>query len=461
VVHVVCLGLTLLTGPAPAAPTPDAARALAEDAYIYAYPMLETYRVLYARSVDRAGPGYLGPFNTWTFRRQFNGPESKTVVRPNNDTLYAHAWLDVRAEPIVLYVPPVREGRYYSVQLIDLYTHNFGYMGTRTTGSAGGHFLVAGPHWKGGPPKGIQAVFRSESQFVAVLARVAVHGPHDLAKARAVQDQFGKLQPLSGFLGKPAPPPAAALDFPRYDREKAASSGFICYVNFLLSQLEDHPSERARIKELSAIGIGRGRPFHQSDLDPATHKAVEAGVAAAKKQIAGAGARLLAKKHGWVLVTGLFGDRARMQGKELRRAFAAMVLLYGNDEEEAYYPFTNEDAAGEPLDAARHRYVLRFARDQLPPVRAFWSLTMYRLPEQLMVDNPIWRYSIGDRTRGLRYGADGSLTLYLQRDSPGKDRESNWLPAPNGRFSLQCRLYLPRPEAFRPSAYAPPPVERR
>ena len=165
------------------------------------------------------------------------------------------------------------------------------------------------------------------------------------------------------------------------------------------------------------------------------------------------------EKNGWTLTGGAFGNRERMQGKYLLRAAAAKSGLYGNDQDEAYYPSTQSDAAGAALDASKSGYVMRFGKDQLPPVKGFWSMTMYALPSQLVVANPLRRYSIGDRTTGLKYGQDGSLTLYVQTRSPGPSQETNWLPAPKGPFSLQLRMYWPKPEALAPELYAPPAVE--
>jgi hypothetical protein len=218
------------------------------------------------------------------------------------------------------------------------------------------------------------------------------------------------------------------------------------------------------MERFGRIGIRAGATAASLGLDPPTRRAVDAGVGAAlvaitraasdPSMIPGVTARV---DNGWQGLDGLFGDGEAMRSKYLARAVAAMVGLYGNDTIEAYYPMGTADAAGEPLDGSVHDYKIHFQKDQLPPVDAFWSITMYSLPSQLMVANPIDRYSIGDRSK-LRYGKDGSLTIYVQHDAPGEIHRSNWLPAPAGPFSLQLRMYLPRPEALHP-LYLPPPIE--
>ncbi len=435
---------------------PDDARALAEEAYVFAFPMLENYKTMYVQAVDRSSKAFKAPFNRIHHSRELIGPEFRSIVRPNNDTLYSMIWLDLRAEPVVIRAPPI-ENRYFSLQLVDVYTHNFGYVGTRTTGSGGGAYLIAGPGWSGETPPGIDRVFKSEGSFAFCIGRTAVAGPADLPNVAAIQDRMQAV-PLSAFLERPAPAGTAAAPFPAYDEKKARSAGFVAYVNFLLDGVAIDPSETALLGRFGALGIGPGRAFDPDKLDPKLRAAIDEGVASALKKIAGQADALGERKNGWTCIKRIFGDRKAMQGKYLTRAAAAFFGLYGNDLEEAYYPSTTVDAGGAPLDGAKHAYVLRFARSDMPPVDAFWSITMYGLPDQLMVANPLKRYSIGDRTPGLRFGADGSLTIHIRRDSPGPENESNWLPAPEGPFSLTMRMYLPKPGALEP-LYAPPPIK--
>jgi hypothetical protein len=440
---------------------PEQATTIAREAYIYAYPMMESYRTLYVQAVDRTAPGYKGSFNELVHSRRLLGPEFKDIVRPNNDTLYSLAWLDLRAQPIVISVPAI-EDRYYSVQLIDMFTHNFAYVGTRATGTAAGSYVVAGPEWQGTKPDGTNAVFRSESGFAYCIIRTEVRGPKDLPAVAALQDRY-RLTPMNVFWGHSTAPEAPGITFPAYVPQKAKSAGFIDLFNFLLEQVVIVPEERTLMERFAAIGIRPGALSASLALSPELRDAIDAGVGQGILAISDAAQNpgslegvTVRSADGWSGVRGIFGNGPEMRGKYLVRAVGAMVGLYGNDFDEAYYPLTNADAEGATLDGSKHRYVVRFSGAELPPVDGFWSMTMYGLPDQLMVANPIDRYSIGDRSN-LRYGADGSLTIYVQNGSPGAEHERNWLPAPAGPFSVVLRMYLPRAAASDP-LYLPPPL---
>lgn len=427
------------------------AHALAEEAYIFAYPMLENYRTMQLQAISQ------GHFNRFDHATEIMGPEYKDIVRPNNDTLYSLLWLDLRAEPMVLHIPPIND-RYYSFQFVDMYTHNFAYAGVRTTGARGGVFMVAGPEWNGEKPDGVNEVFRSEGSFVLCVVRTALEGPEDLKNVHAIQRQYD-VEQLSAFLGSAPPAPSPMDVFPLYVQPAAESVHFIGYLNFLLGRLKIHPSEEEVIERFGAIGIGPDFYFNADTFSADIRTAIEAGIASARKQIEASPEILGERKNGWALIRRIFGNRERMQGLYLVRAGAARMGLYGNDLEEAYYPTADLDADGEPFDASKHSYVLRFEKDEIPPVDAFWSITMYNLPQQLMVENPIDRYSIGDRTEGLLFGEDGSLELYFSKTSPGGEKERNWLPAPDGPFSLTLRMYLPKEHVLNP-LYAPPAVRK-
>jgi len=438
--------------------TADEARETAEEAYIFAYPMLENYRTALDMAVLPDSPSYKGPFNKFAHNTQLLDASFTDVVRPNNDTLYSIGWVDLRSEPVVLSVPEVPDGRYYVIQMVDLYTHNFAYVGTRATGNGAGNYLIAGPYWQGKKRNGVDAVFRSEGNFVLCLGRTAVNGDDDVDAAVGIMEQF-QLTPLSVFLGQPRVEPAAPLNYPVYSDAQAHSAGFISYFNFLLGQLDVGPDDEDDVVSYGGIGIGRNRPFDADCLSPEMRQVIDEGVALGQKKIQDQIGKLGDVRNGWTLTGKVFGNRERMRGRYLTRAAAAMFGLYGNDIEEAYYPGTSVDEDGEPLDASKHNYVITFASDEIPAVDAFWSLTLYKLPEQLFAENSLNRYSIGDRTPGLKFGEDGSLTIYIQSESPGEDRESNWLPANAGPFSLQLRMYLPKPAALE-GPYAPPPVKK-
>lgn len=437
---------------------PDEAKQIAEEAYIFAYPMLENYKTMYVFSIWEESPAFVAPLNTLYNTAVLRDPKDTEVVRPNNDTYYTQAVLDLRREPMVISVPAVGDDRYYSFQLIDLYTHNFDYIGTRKTGFDAGTYMIAGPAWEGEKPEDIDKVIQSETNLVIALGRTQVDGADDTEQAQAVMAEY-QLLPLSSYEGKEAPGEPEALNFPPYSPEKVKSVEFISYLNFLLGTVKHKPAEAELLERFSIIGIRPGEPFTAADLDPEIKEAIEAGIGSALEKIESEIPKLGERKNGWLLVAGAFGDRDFMQGKYLTRAAAAMFGIYGNDLEEAYYPETTFDADGEELDGSKHRYMLHFDADKLPPVRAFWSLTMYKLPEQLLIENDIDRYKIGDATEGLKYNADGSLDIYIQRDNPGKNLQSNWLPAYDGKFSLQARFYWPEPESLNP-LYVPPVIQK-
>lgn len=438
--------------------TPEQAKQIAEEAYIYAYPILDSYKMMFVQAVWEKSPAYEAPFNKLKNKAVLLGPEYTSIVRPNNDTFYSIVWLDLRSEPIVISVPAISDKRYYSFQLIDLYTHNFDYIGTRKTGLGAGSYLIAGPDWNGEKPEGVEKVIRTEGNFAVALGRTQVYNPDDVENAKKVMAGYNS-KTLSEFLNKEAPAASATLDFPIFSPEKVKSSEFITYLNFLLGQVKSHPSEAKLLEKFAQIGIGPNKPFDAEKLDPEMKKAIEEGIASALLKIDTEMKILGEQKNGWMQISGAFGNREFMQGKYLIRAAAAMFGLWGNTLEEAFYPETSFDSDNDTLDCSKHEYVLHFKKDEIPPVKAFWSLSMYKLPEQLFIENEINRYVISSATEGLRYNEDGSLDVYIQKENPGEDKISNWLPAHNGPFSLQARLYWPNPENLDP-LYVMPSVKR-
>jgi hypothetical protein len=436
--------------------TPEEVRSITEEAYTFAFPILDSYKMLFAQALYPDSGAYEGPLNVLRHNSELLGPDYTLIVRPNNDTLYSLAWLDLRAEPMVLSVPAVPLDRYYSFQLIDLYTHNFAYVGSRKTGPEPGYYLITGPGWTGEVPEDVTAIIPCETAFATALGRTAVFGPEDVPNVAAIQAGYA-VEPLSSFAGTEPPPSVAAPQLLPYNPDQARSAGFVALINALLPYLGQRPSGAELWQRFAAIGIGAD--FNRDGLDAESRTAMDEGVAAALEKIETEGAELGSRQNGWTLTEAAFGTREAMQGRYLRRAAAAFFGLWGNDLEEAYYPEASVDGDGNPLDASEHDYVLHFAADELPPVKSFWSLSMYKLPQQHFIHNPINRYTLGDRTQGVVYGDDGSLTVYLQHESPGKDKESNWLPAPDGPFSLQMRCYWPEPERLDP-LYVPPPVTK-
>lgn len=419
--------------------TPDDARMIAAEAWAYARAPVILYETLYTQAVDVSAPNYVGGFNCFRHYDRLFTPADTDIVTPNNDTPYSWAWLDLRAEPILFSAPAVPD-RYYVNQWVDLYTHNFAYTGTRATGRGPGTWMFAGPNWNGDVPDGVQGVFRAETDIVMTLTRTGVDGAADIARMKTVQEGY-RLMPLSAFLGRPAPPPAPAVHWPAWDKAAADGVGFITYLNALLPFMPPVAAEADMLARFARIGIGAGKPFDAATLAPELRAAMEAG-------IADAAAALRARLETETVSMNLFGTRAQLGADYIyyRNAGATLGVL-GNSKEEATYATQQTEADGAPLDG-RARYVLRFPPGGLPPVAQFWSITMYGLPDRLLVPNPIDRYSIGDRTPGLGLDSDGGLTIRLQHDSPGPQQESNWLPTPAGPFYFVARLYGPKAEVL-------------
>ena len=429
--------------------SPKEVKEITKEAYIYTYPMLDNYKMMFATAIWKKSPVFDAPFNQIKNKAVLLGPKYTAIVRPNNDTFYSSVWLDLRAEPMILSVPAISDNRYYSWQLIDLFTHNVDYIGTRATGFKAGKYLLAGPNWSGKKPKGIVKVIQTETNILAALARTQVYSPDDVKNAVKVQSGY-KIETLSEYMGTPSPEASTPLDFPIYSPEKVKSVEFISYLNFLLGQVKAHPSEAALLKRFSKIGIGANGAFDVQNIDPETKKIMQEAIDEAIIEIEAESKNLGVIKDGWMLVSGAFGPRKEMQGKYLTRAAAAYFGLYGNDLKEAFYPETTVDENGEALDGSKHNFTLHFSKEKLPPVKAFWSLSMYKLPEQLFIENSINRYVIGSATKGLKYNKDGSLDIYIQKEKPSADKVSNWLPAHDGKFSLQARLYWPEPASLEP-----------
>ena len=428
-----------------AAPSISETKAIAEEAFIYGLPIVMNYAVMNEFVLDKNSGQYKAPFNTiYNDARVFTYKDT-AVVTPNSDTPYSMAWLDLRAEPMVVSVPAVAKERYYSVQLVDGNAYNYGYFGSRATGDEAGDYLVAGPDWKGETPAGIEMVFRSSTPFALTIFRTQLFNAEDMPNVVKVQAGY-KAQPLSAFLKQPAPPAAPKIDF-LPATTAGIKANFYAYLDAALQFVPLTPENKEIRTRLSSIGIGPGKTFEFKELS-LEHKAV---VLLAMKEGDDKVNKYLdtgmKDMNGWKIGS-LFGDRAFYNGDWLKRAAAAKGGIYGNDAVEAMYPMTRTDATGETLDGSKHNYTLNFPADLLPPVNAFWSVTMYDGKTQLLIENPINRYLINSpMLPKMKKNEDGSLTLYIQKDSPGKAKEANWLPAPNDLIYLVMRLYWPKTEA--------------
>ena len=439
----------------------EAARvqAIAEEAYIFGLPIVMNYAVMYDYAVDRQSSQFKAPFNQIHNMTHVATPADKAIVSPNSDTPYSFAWLDLRAEPMVLTVPEVEKGRYYSVMLCDGNTYNFGTIGSNATQGIPGAYMVVGPDWQGETPAGIHQVFRSTTQFAMAGYRTQLFGPADMPNVAAVQAGY-QVQSLSAYLKQPAPPAAAQIDFPPANKE-LLKQNFFAYLDFALRFAPAAPDEQDIRAKLASIGIGNGKFAEFKAIATRQQPALVAGVTAGEQKIAAAVPALGRRENGWTLMLQGGGDRTRYHGDWLVRAGVAKAGIYALDATEAMYALTRTTADGQPLDGSQHNYSLTFPAGQLPPAEAFWSLTMYDGKSQLLVANPIKRYLINSpMLEQLQKNADGSLTLYLQKDSPGADKESNWLPAPDGPIYLGLRLYVPKPAA-RDGSWTVPPILRR
>jgi hypothetical protein len=433
----------------------EEARAIAKEAYIYGFPMADNYRIQYAYFVDTKNPEYKAPWNQIANIPRVYTPADTAIQTPNSDTPYSFVGMDLRAEPLVLTVPPIEKDRYFSIQLIDAYTFNFAYIGSRATGNDGGSFVIAGPGWKGETPKGVKEVIRSETEFVLAGYRTQLFNPADLDNVKKIQAGY-KVQPLSAFLGQPAPAAAPAIDFikPVTAADEKTSLEFFNILNFILQFTPTVPSETDLMARFAKIGVGAGQTFDASTLSPETKTAIEQGMADAWVDLENLKKEIDAGK---VTSGDLFGTREYLKNNYLYRMAAAVLGIYGNSKQEAMYPVYAIDAGGQKLDGAS-RYTVHFAPGQLPPVNAFWSLTMYDLPASLLVANPIDRYLLNSPMLSqFVKDADGGLTFYVQNESPGK--EPNWLPAPKGPFFIAMRLYWPK-EAALDGTWKQPPMQK-
>ncbi len=424
--------------------SPAETQAIAEEAFIYGLPIVMNYAVMHEYAVDKNNPQFKAPFNQIKNEARVFTYEDTAIITPNSDTPYSFLWLDLRAEPMVLSVPAVEKERYYAVMLCDGNTYNYGYIGSRATGSEAGDYMVVGPGWKGETPAGIKKVFTSTTPFSVAGYRTQLFKASDMPNVVKVQAGF-KAQPLSAFLKQPAPPAAPKIDF-----VPATTAGiqanFFQYLDAALKFVPPAPEEKEIRAKLEKIGIGSDKTFDFKSLSPEHKTAFMEGMKAGDGQVDKflvSGVKVI---NGWG-VGSFFGDKDFFKADWLKRAAAAKGGLYGNDAVEATYPFTRIDATGEKLDGSKNKYTITFPAGQLPPVNAFWSITMYDGKSQFLIKNPINRYLINSpMLPEMKKNADGSLTLYVQKDSPGADKEPNWLPAPNDAIYLVMRLYWPKPE---------------
>jgi hypothetical protein len=424
------------------------------EAYAYCYPLV-TMEVTRRQMTDPGNgqrPGR-GPMNTFIHLAALPKADSRVVVRPNFDTLYSLAWLDLRDGPQVVTLPE-SQGRYQLMPLLDMWTDVFAVLGTRTTGGHGGRFAVVPPGWRGLLPPGLERI-QAPTPMVWIIGRIQTNGPGDFAFVHGLQAGCA-IAPLAkaGLTPKARPQgPAVDLERPPLDQVNAMPAlEFFRLAAELMRVNPPHLTDQPILARMRRIGLEPGRCFAPERLDPELPKVLTRAVADARANLAARVPTLGRAVNGWQLNTesmGVYGNAY------LKRAVVAMAGLGANQPEDAVYPMSFQDAFGRPYNGGQ-AYTLHFAKGQLPPVDAFWSLTLYD-PEGFQVPNALDRFALRDRDP-LDYNRDGSLDLLIQHDPPGRAQSANWLPAPEGPFSLVLRLYAPRPAAL-DGAWVPPGVQ--
>ena len=422
---------------------------IARDAFIYGYPVVDSHNVIHKYVLDTRSAEYKAPFNQIGHNRNVATPEDKAVVSMNVDTLYSFAWLDLRAGPLVLTVPPFEADRYLSVELIDLYTYIIGYVSPRTNGYGGGDFVVAGPGWDSEPPAGVTGVFHSPTWYALALYRTQLFAPEEIGRVRAIQGQF-QIQPLSKILEMlPPRDPVFASVTPIDVRREPESLQFFAILNAMLAYmpvLNEEVELRGRFRE---IGIVPGEPFAvpSDEMREALVEGMRLGLR-----------DMYARAESVKSSAEIFGSREQLRDDYLSRAVGTLLGIYGNSAEEYLGVGYQTDANGLPF-AGNFRYAIKFTADDVPPVGAFWSITAYNT-DKFLIENPLKRYvNNSPLLPSLRRDDDGGFTIYIQHESPGAKREPNWLPVSRDAFNLAFRTYQPG-QAIIDGRWQAPPVVR-
>ncbi|MBK9228621.1 MAG: DUF1254 domain-containing protein [Ignavibacteria bacterium] len=429
----------------------DSIIAVARDAYVYGYPLIENYRVIYNSTQNKNYATY-APFNTFYNAENVATPLDTLFVSPNVDTPYSYGVIDVRYEPVVITIPAFEKKRYIGVPLYDMYTHIIYTISPKNNGNEGGSFLLANMKWNGEIPAGIKKVIRTETDFVYTLIRTQLFGSDDLENVHKLQSQF-KIQQLSEYLGKgkviyPEPvlikPIAAQTPFTKPTVE------FFEILNFVLKYCDPHPDEANILKRFGEIGIEAGKPFAVKDKN--TEEALIEGIMNGQQEFLNFLANLNSSKD-------LFGSREYLKQNYIGRAVGAWTGIYANEYDVFMgLPGFEKQSNGQPF-SGKNKYTFTFEKGKLPPVDAFWSITLYKLPSRFLYANKINRYVINSpMVPGLKTNEDGSITIYIQNESPGAELESNWLPCPAGDFAMSFRTYLPR-EEIRDGSWQPPIIK--
>jgi hypothetical protein len=441
----------------PVGPAEPAIDDIAVNAYLYFYPLLSMDVTRRQATNVEAGKRLLfGPANTFSNAPAFPPGDFKAVVRPNFDTLYSSAFLDMTKEPVIVSVPDTN-GRYYLLPMLDMWTDVFASPGWRTTGTKARDFLIAPQTWSGATPSGVTRI-DAPTPIVWIIGRTKTDGPADYAAVNAIQAAL-KVTPLSQW-GKPATPVEATIDPnvdmktpPKIQVDSMEGQKYFTYAAELLKTIPPHVSDQPIIAQMRRIGIELGKSLNFDALDPAVKKALEDAPKAAQQLMSYMAPTIARVANGWSMNTDTMGVYGNYY---LKRAMVSQIGLGANLVEDAIYPLNLADSTGKPLDGA-NRYTIHFDKGQTPPVDAFWSITLYDAAG-FQIPNSLNRFAVSS-WMPFTYNPDGSLDLLMQNASPGADMEANWLPAPKGEFNLTMRLYAPRSEALT-GKWNPPPVIR-
>jgi len=438
-----------------AAVTPEEAMAIGVDAYIYGYPLVTMEMTRRVMTNVSKPEGTRAPMGQFVRMREYPSAAFRDVTAPNADTLYTVAWIDVSKEPWVFSVPDMKE-RYFLMPMLDGWTDVFQVPGKRTTGTKAKTYAITGPNWKGGKlPSGVRE-YKSPTGLVWILGRIYCTGtPDDYKAVHALQDKFA-LVPLSAY-GKPYTPapaqvdPAVDMKTPVRDQVNRMDAG--SYFKLLAQLMKANPpakDDAPILARMAQIGIVPGQDFDIAKIDPAVAQGLQNVSKTGFEKIMAHFKNAGVDVNGW-----LFSTKTGLYGTDyLQRALITAIGLGANRPQDAIYPTSEMAATGKPYEGA-NKYVMRFPKGQMPPVNGFWSLTMYNA-EYFFVQNPLNRYTLSSRSK-FKTNKDGSVDLYIQNASPGKDKESNWLPAPAGQFILMLRFYWPK-EAIIDGTWKPPAV---
>jgi len=407
---------------------------IAKESYIALFPLVYNYGTMYNQAINNNAPEYLGGFGVYK-HYGLSTPENRDIPTPNNNTPYSWAWVDLRTEPWVLTMPPSDGNRYYVCQWDDMWGYVIDAPGSIIDGQDGGNYLLTTKDFDGPIPKGIKRSIYSETQFIGTLTRTGVNGQDDVEAMENIQNGY-ILQPLSSYLGSEPKIESEKIDWISYELIDLKNINFFKYVNFMLDYIIPNKSDQTMLENAKKIGVDAGREWQPEKMDSSFVQAINTGIEEALREI-----------DQQVAITNdgkkLFNTREVIGEDYLNRTVGVVVGQFGNYPSQAMYPSFQTDSNGELLDGSKNNYSITFPADEIPKSDYFWSFTMYDLPNRFLVENAINRYSIGSQTKSLKKNKDGSMTIYFQTDSPGKDKEGNWLPTPQGPFYTVLRIYGP------------------